>query len=283
MAAGFHPGEATSLSGISALTEPPAGQHYHGWLRAQEGVLYDLGALAVNKGAAQQTVAGAHDFLGTGEAAFVTLEEKTQPAAPSAQVVLAGDVSEEIATALQTLWMASDLPLGKPLLPAAQAELALAQEHTILLLDALAADDLPRAQRHAEHVVNILDGESGVRFGDLNLDGQTQNPGDGVGVRAYLAAAIDALTPLGDQSASITTALSQAQESTAAAMTLAQQASAADSVDEAQAGADQLAVQIEQVVQGSNQTDGASGLLAVLEAIAALPVISLGQGSAQPK
>ena len=37
-----------------------------------------------------------------------------------------------------------------------------------------------------EHVVNILDGETGQFFGDLNLDGQMQNPGDGVGVRVYL-------------------------------------------------------------------------------------------------
>jgi tRNA A-37 threonylcarbamoyl transferase component Bud32 len=275
-------GQEVTLT-LSALPEPPADQHYHGWLRAREGVLYDLGALTVNQGAAQQIVAGAHDFLGTGEAAFVTLEETPQPPTPSAQVVLTGNVDKETATALQTLWIASELPVGKPLLPAGQAELALAQEHTTMLLDALTTDDLLMAQRHAEHVVNILDGESGALFGDLNLDGQAQNPGDGMGVRTYLAAAIDALTPLGDEATSIITALTHAQESTTAAMTLAQQASAADSVGEAQGVAEQLAVQIEQMVQGPNQTAGASGLLAVLEAIAALPIISLGPGSAQPK
>jgi serine/threonine protein kinase len=271
-------GQQVTLT-ITALPEPPTGQHYHGWLQAQGGILYDLGALAVDQGSAQQTVAGAHDFLGTGESALVTLEESTQPATPSVQVVLHGDVDGETATALQTLWIASELPLGKPLLPAALAELALAQEHTTMLLDSLATDDLAMAQRHAEHVVNILDGESGTRFGDLNLDGQAQNPGDGVGVRAYLAAAQNVLTPLGDQSASITLALRQALTTVEAAMTLAQQASAADSVREAQPVAEQLAAHLDQVVQGASEPDGATGLNTVAKLIAALPVISLGPGT----
>ena len=68
----------------------------------------------------------------------------------------------------------------------AVAQLGIAMSHAGLLGDSLAADDLAMAQAHAEHVINILDGEDGRYFGDINRDGKTQNPGDGVGVRGYL-------------------------------------------------------------------------------------------------
>ena len=50
------------------------------------------------------------------------------------------------------------------------------------------------ALTHAEHVINILDGERGALFGDNNRDGKTQNPGDGIGVRGYLADAGERMT-----------------------------------------------------------------------------------------
>jgi hypothetical protein len=68
-----------------------------------------------------------------------------------------------------------------------QTELALT--HLGFLQDALGQNDLTTARRHAEHVVNILEGEGGVLYGDNDRDGQPQNPGNGIGVRAYLAQA----------------------------------------------------------------------------------------------
>jgi hypothetical protein len=44
-------------------------------------------------------------------------------------------------------------------------------------------------RRHAEHLVNILEGAEGVLFGDNDRDGQMQNPGDGIGVRGHLVSA----------------------------------------------------------------------------------------------
>jgi hypothetical protein len=126
-------------------------------------------------------------------------------------------------------------------------------------------------------VVNILDGESGALFGDLNLDGQAQNPGDGVGVRVYLTAARDALALLAGGSATPAPAFDQTLALTEAAMSLARQVSAADSAAEAQAAGQQLVAQIEQVIQGEDPTGGAVGVLAAIEAVAALPVVVLEQ------
>ena len=53
----------------------------------------------------------------------------------------------------------------------------------------LAADssDLAGIAQHAEHVVNIIEGADGENFGDIDGDGDTQNPGDGFGVLPYAA------------------------------------------------------------------------------------------------
>jgi hypothetical protein len=67
-----------------------------------------------------------------------------------------------------------------------QTELALA--HAQFALDALAAGDLTGGRMHSEHVWNIWHGEDSVYFGDVNEDGQTQNPGDGYGVKLYALA-----------------------------------------------------------------------------------------------
>ena len=42
--------------------------------------------------------------------------------------------------------------------------------------------DFDQAKRHTEHTVNILVGEDGADYGDLNGDGNIQNPGDGFGL-----------------------------------------------------------------------------------------------------
>jgi plastocyanin len=76
-------------------------------------------------------------------------------------------------------------PGGNGYLIGADEQLRLAVQHTGFMRDQLGAGNLAEAQRHAEHVVNILDGEAGPTFGDLDGDGLAQNPGDGVGVRGY--------------------------------------------------------------------------------------------------
>jgi|GEM_PF-3590305 len=60
--------------------------------------------------------------------------------------------------------------------------------HSGFLVDAL-DNDLSEARRHAEHIINVIEGKNGQHFGDLDRDGMAQNPGDGVGVRVYLLAA----------------------------------------------------------------------------------------------
>ena len=75
----------------------------------------------------------------------------------------------------------------KGALSGALEQTATALQHSGFVNEAITAANLEGARNHAEHIVNILDGQGGMFFGDLNRDGQAQNPGDGYGVRAYLA------------------------------------------------------------------------------------------------
>lgn len=54
--------------------------------------------------------------------------------------------------------------------------------HAKLLADTQAAGDLAGVKRHAEHVYNLIAGSLDAKFGDLNGDGRSQNPGDGFGL-----------------------------------------------------------------------------------------------------
>ena len=65
------------------------------------------------------------------------------------------------------------------------------REQTMVALQhanlAAEASNLAGVMGHAEHVVNIIEGMDGENAGDLNGDGETQNPGDGFGVLSYAA------------------------------------------------------------------------------------------------
>jgi uncharacterized phage infection (PIP) family protein YhgE len=71
-------------------------------------------------------------------------------------------------------------------LNSARNQTQIVTQHMAFVRQALEQTDLVEARRHAEHIINILDGKEGFMYGDLDRDGLTENPGDGVGVRIYL-------------------------------------------------------------------------------------------------
>ncbi|MEZ4677993.1 MAG: SUMF1/EgtB/PvdO family nonheme iron enzyme [Caldilineaceae bacterium] len=83
-------------------------------------------------------------------------------------------------------------------LSAAQTQVDIAVQHTGFLRNALSTEDIPQARRHAEHIINILDGKNGFMYGDLDRNGLPENPGDGIGIRPYLAAVKAALPDTAD-------------------------------------------------------------------------------------
>ena len=45
---------------------------------------------------------------------------------------------------------------------------------------------LEGTKRHAEHLVNLIDGQKGVHYGDADIDGRIEDPGDGTGLLVYV-------------------------------------------------------------------------------------------------
>lgn len=77
--------------------------------------------------------------------------------------------------------------------------------HAEELVAARDRGNLATARRHAEHVVNLIEGKSGADYGDLDHDGIVQDPGDGVGALIYLRQVRDsaAVTPAAAQVAAV--------------------------------------------------------------------------------
>ena len=58
--------------------------------------------------------------------------------------------------------------------------------HAVELEDAVARGSLTAIYRHAEHLINLIEGETGLHYGDNDADGHLEDPGDGQGLLARL-------------------------------------------------------------------------------------------------
>ncbi len=267
-------GETAFQLQLSYLAQPPAAQQYALWLIGDAENRLRLASFAPQ----QRHLFYAGTFTGTlpltaYQMALIGLESidatgLTLPETVIYSSTISGPATAPLTTLLTTNPLDND-QIG--LLAAAQAQSVLAVSHGGFLQDALAADDMVEAHRHAEHLVNILDGERGDFYGDLDRDGTPQNPGNGVGVLVYLEAIRDQLTTISnadgeDRSISaglelVTDLHTQAE----AARGTAVQIIAADSPAEAQPRADLLVTQLA-AIDGSNDIASAGQSIAAQSA-----------------
>ncbi len=61
--------------------------------------------------------------------------------------------------------------------------------HAAELSESAGRGNLQTVRRHAEHLINLIEGESGEHYGDLDGDGFLEDPGDGIGLLNYLQSA----------------------------------------------------------------------------------------------
>ena len=158
---------------------------YHAWLSdpAEEnfialGPILDDGEFGLLQGNLSTTIEG-NLLEGFNRLIFSAEPIDSQPTTP-ANTVLAGTIDAETFAVQQELLINQIGP--------GNAQYQIALQHANLVVDSLNQGDLNEARRHAEHVINIVQGENGELFGDLDNDGQAQNPGNGVGVLTYIAA-----------------------------------------------------------------------------------------------
>jgi plastocyanin/uncharacterized membrane protein YozB (DUF420 family) len=63
--------------------------------------------------------------------------------------------------------------------------------HAVELADAQTRGSLPAVKRHSEHLINLIEGAKGLHYGDLDVNGHLEDPGDGIGLLARLDAVAD--------------------------------------------------------------------------------------------
>ncbi len=254
---------------IEGIAPPAAGTHYEAWLVDDRFNTLNLGIVEVVDG--NVTFEGSVDknLLVTYSGAFISLEPDGVDDGEIGPVALAGPIPAGSLLHIRHVIIAfGGNPDGKAFLVGAEEQLHHAMEHTGFLQEELAADNIREAQRHAEHVINILDGETGANFGDLDGDSVIQNPGDGVGVRGYFEGAkqhTNLATDAEDVTAEVElhaghvlissdNALGRIDEAIGEAMRII----ASDSAAEAQPAADKLTALLEAAMNGVDANgDGA--------------------------
>jgi hypothetical protein len=186
----------TFLLQLDRVLLPPTGFHYALWLETADGRLLNGGVLTVENGRILAEGTRNDNLVILIQRVIISLEPDSNPANATAitgTVVAEGGLPEGYTAVLQQL-LSNENNGGRLANALAQAQIA--RQHAGFAQEAINQNNLVEAKVHAEHVVNILDGETGDRFGDINLDGQAQNPGDGVGVRVYLGESRELLTRL---------------------------------------------------------------------------------------
>lgn len=177
---------------VQELPPAPAGQHYELWLTNENGALLNLGTLEVQGNSVTHSGTVAENLVANYSMALITLQPDGESSSAVNQVLFTGLVAPEALLHVRHIVVAfPGTPDGEGFLRGGKDEALLAADHAMLAQEALAVNDFTEARRHAEHVINILDGAEGEFFGDLDGDGLAQNPGDGFGLRAYLNGAIE--------------------------------------------------------------------------------------------
>lgn len=179
-----------SLQGIEP---PPAEQMLVGWLTAADGSFANIGVvkpeadgsfnLSWNSPSSENLISRYHGFQ-------MTVESDGSGAAPVGPVVLAGGLDDASAAAAVRLFVRNDgqpaTPLNTALAIGMRGQSDVALQHIRNASNASAIGAQAEMRAHLEHVINILEGSSGSRFGDHDGAGGAQNPGDGFGVNGYI-------------------------------------------------------------------------------------------------
>jgi plastocyanin len=187
-----------------ALPAPQGGEALVAFLTSGDGsVARSLGALTPDGSGRARLVFTAPDGenLAGLYSRFVVAREpagSTAPA-PSGPLVLEGRLPPGAFTHMVRLLAdGPGLPVRQGFAAGLRVQTDELLRHARLVAASQAAGDLAGVRRHAEHVYNLTAGSRDARFGDLDGDGRSQNPGDGFGLlengdqQGYIAAVSEA-------------------------------------------------------------------------------------------
>lgn len=143
--------------------------------------------------------------------------------------------------------------------------------HAEELQAAIQRSNLATAKRHAEHLVNLIEGRTGADYGDLDKDGVVEDPGDGVGALTYLQQ-VRAAASSGGRSGQIAAAAAQVQNDMIKIVSDAKSVAQASNFQPVIAPSAELSALAEQLNRGPS--DSVSQIAQLLNSDAALPTVA---------
>jgi hypothetical protein len=161
-------------------------------LVGDDGITTSVGVLGLNQDGSvglEWNSPTSENLLGRYAGFQVTLEPAAGSSSPTGPVVLSGGLEGDALTNARRLFVRNDgepaTPLNSAFALGFTAQTDVAVQHVQNALNAAAIGALPEMRVHLEHVVNIIEGAAGPRFGDYDGNGVAENPGDGFGVIGY--------------------------------------------------------------------------------------------------
>jgi hypothetical protein len=251
--AGFRDNLAVADQFILNLTDvsmPAEGQVYQGWLVGDDGATTSVGVLNLSPDGSvslEWNSPASENLLSRYVRFQVTLEPSGGSPSPTGQVVLVGGLEGQKLTNARRLFVRNGgepaTPLDTAFALGLRSQTDVAVQHVQNAANAAAIGALPEMRFHLEHVVNILEGAAGPRFGDHDGNGVAENPGDGFGVIGYSSQ----IAQLFSDQPPVTSAASDVQAQSAVIedkcleiLTIQDMAAAAAQLGELKALADQL-------------------------------------------
>jgi plastocyanin/uncharacterized membrane protein YozB (DUF420 family) len=189
---------------LKLSSTPPANTALVAFLTTQDGgAALSLGELKLDEAggaSATYTAPDGANLAARFNRLVVTQEPAgSNPSAPSGQPIFEGLLPAQAFVSLgQLLANGPGLPTEQGYVAGIRVQSDELLRHAQFVADAQAAGDLAGVKRHAEHVYNLVAGSLDPKFGDLNGDGRSQNPGDGFGLlengaqAGYIKATLDA-------------------------------------------------------------------------------------------
>jgi serine/threonine protein kinase len=171
---------------VVGLAPPPEDMHYEAWLLGNE-TRRSMGVLDVNKnGDGELTFVdsnGENLLVAFGRFEITLEPDPDSNPLPTGDAVYSGAVPPgPLAHVRHLLAAFSRTPDGGGLVINLQKHAVLIEKTAQNILNEQEEGDLDEMKGEAEGLVNLIEGEGGEHFGDLDGDGKITNPGDGFGL-----------------------------------------------------------------------------------------------------
>lgn len=183
----------TAVISLSDIAPAPANSEYHAWLiNSTNSSALDLGRVepdANGRIAFNYHTEERNNLLALYDAFEITQEPQFDDDPTPGQPIYTGRVGGESLALIRSITVqAADTPGNVPYGFGARLQTEEAIRHIEYIQIAFDLGSIADAQRHAEHILNIVQGQNGEHFGDADGVHGAQNPGDGFGVLGYIQA-----------------------------------------------------------------------------------------------